>query len=363
MKIALSFPGCHRRAGVERIIYECAKFLDERGHEVTVFANEFEQNGAHFKYHYIPIKSTLKTLDPAAFYKPCVKAMRADHFDAHGSFGCVCPEGGVYWAQSVHAAWLDKAKAYRPLWSMARWKQWLNPVHPILLRFERSHFSKGGYRRIIALTNEVKGDLNHYYGVPLEDIDVVPNGYAPEEFNVPAAQALRAPMRKELNFAPEHKVIVFVGNELDRKGYPALLRAVESMNDPRLRILVAGKIAPAPHPLVTYVGSTGEIAKYYAASDIFALPTLYEAWGLVIVEAMATGLPVLTSRLAGASVAVIEGETGYLLDNPADETEIVRKLKPLVEGQHSPPEVISASVEKYAWSQVLVQYENVLCAR
>lgn len=362
MKIALSFPGCHRRGGVERIIYECAKYLAAREHDVTVFAHEFEENDPRIHYRHVPIPKTLKMLRPLAFHDGCARAMAAESFDAHGSFGCVCPEGGVYWAQSVHAAWLEKAKALRPPWSAARWKQWLNPAHPQLLKMEKRHFSQGGYRRIIALTEEVKNDLRKHYGVPPEDIEVIPNGYAPEEFNVPRALALRASMRAELGFSADQKVLVFVANELDRKGYPALLRTVEAMNDPRLRILVAGRIAPKPHPLVKYVGSTNEVAKYYAAADVFTLPTLYEAWGLVIVEAMATGLPALTSRLAGASVAVREGQTGELLDNPADDAEIARKLTPLVNGQHLTREEISASVEKYAWSQVLTQYEQVLRA-
>jgi UDP-glucose:(heptosyl)LPS alpha-1,3-glucosyltransferase len=232
----------------------------------------------------------------------------------------------------------------------------------MLLKLEKRHFAKGGYRRIIALTDEVKADLHHHYGVPGEDVDVVPNGFAPEEFNVAAAREIRDSIRGELGFARDTKVIVFVANELDRKGYPALLRAVESMADSRLRLLVAGRIAPAPHPLVKYVGSTNQVARYYAAADVFALPTLYEAWGLVIVEAMATGLPVLTSRLAGASIAVREGATGNLLDNPRDESEIVAKLRPLIEGGHSSREEISASVAQYEWSRVLVRYENVLCA-
>jgi glycosyltransferase involved in cell wall biosynthesis len=110
----------------------------------------------------------------------------------------VCPEGGVYWAQSVHAAWLEKAKSLRAPGSIAWWKQRLNPAHPLLLKLERSHFSKGGYRRIIALTEEVKADLGRFYGVPAADIDVVPNGYAPEEFNVPRAREIREAMRTEL---------------------------------------------------------------------------------------------------------------------------------------------------------------------
>jgi UDP-glucose:(heptosyl)LPS alpha-1,3-glucosyltransferase len=347
---------------VERIIYECARFLAARGHDVTVFANEFEKSGEPITYKQVDIPPTLKTLKPVAFYDACKKAMAEEEpFDAHGSFGCVCPEGGVYWAQSVHAAWLDKAKALRPAWSVARWKQWLNPAHPMLLKLEKSHLASGGYRKVIALTEEVKSDLNKYYGVPEEDVEVVPNGFSPEEFNLQRGREMRDAVRREVGFAADEKVIVFVANELDRKGYPALLRAVQAMADPKLRILVAGRMAPPAHPLVKYVGSTSDVARYYAAADVFALPTLYEAWGMVIIEAMATGLPVLTSRLAGASIAVREGTTGNLLDDPADENEIVAKLRPLIAGEHASPEEISASVADYAWSRVLVRYENVLC--
>jgi UDP-glucose:(heptosyl)LPS alpha-1,3-glucosyltransferase len=360
MKVALSYPDCSRVGGIERVIYECAKYLARRGHDVTVFANRYEPSGAAINYRHVAMPRTLKALQLRAFQQACKRAMLESRFDAHSSFGCVCPEGGVYWAGTVHAAWLHKAKALRSPWSVARLKQRLNPSHPILLNLEKQHFSRGGYRRIIALTEEVKADLHHHYCVPVEDVDVVPGGYTPQEFNPGRTSEMRARMRRQLNFAPHEKVVVFVANELGRKGYPALLRALESMGDPRLRLLVVGRAAPGPHRLVTYVGSTADVAQYYAAADVFALPTLYEAWGLVIIEAMAAGLPVLTSRLAGAAIAVHEGKTGHLLDNPTDEVEIVRKLRPLIEGRHSRPEEISASVAPYAWERILVKYEQVL---
>ncbi len=361
MKVALSYPDCSRIGGIERVIYECAKYLSGRGHDVTVFANRYEPSEAKVIYRHVAIPAMLKPLEHAVFHRACKRALHEGDFDVHGSFGLGCPEGGVYWAGSVHAAWLRRAKVLRPPWSVARWKQSFNPTHALLLSLEKRHLRRGGYRGIIALTEEMKADLHFHYGVPPEDVDVLPGGYAPQEFNLERSHELRERMRKELNFAPDDKVVIFVANELNRKGYPALLRAMELMGDPRLRLLVAGRMAPRPHPLVTYVGSAVDVTRYYAAADVFALPTLYEAWGLVIIEAMATGLPVLTSRLAGAAVAVREGETGNLLDVPTDESEIARKLRPLVEGRHSSPEEISASVAPYAWDRVLVKYEQILC--
>ena len=362
MKAALSFPGCNRKGGVERIIYECARYLSGRGHEVTVYANEYEQNGATFEYRKVPVKAALKFLEPTAYFRESTRMLGRERYDALGTFGCVCPEGGVYWAQSVHAAWLDKAKAFRGAWSAARWKQRLNPAHPVLLRLEERHFRKGGYRKIIALTEDVKADLKHYYGVPGEDVVVIPNGYAPDEFNAARAAAERDEARREYGFTERERVIVFIANELERKGFPALLRAVESLGDPNIRLLVAGRIAPEKHALVKYVGATGNVARCYAAADVFALPTQYEAWGLVIVEAMACGLPVLTSRLAGAAVTVREGATGRLLDDPRDVAAIAAGLRPLLEGAHAGREEIAASVGAYTWDRVLTRYEEALFA-
>ena len=111
---------------------------------------------------------------------------------------------------------------------------------------------------------------------------------------------------------------------------------------------------------VKFTGPSNDVADYYAAADVFALPTQYEAWGLVIVEAMASGLRVLTSRLAGAAVAVDEGRTGRLLDDPADVTEIAGKLRRLLDEDGPSPDEVSASVAKYEWAQVLQGYESIL---
>lgn len=341
-------------------MFECARYLSDRGHDVTVYAREFECAQPGVAQHRVKMPRVPKFLAPRAFHHACTLAMRNQPFDAHGAFGCVCPEGGVYWAQSVHAAWLDKAKAFRPPWSLGRWKQRLNPVHPVILGLEKRHFRPGNYRKVVALTPEVRSDLGQYYGVPENDVVVVPNGFAPNEFNLAQAASERVAVRRRLGFRDDEKVIVFVGNELERKGYPALLRALEELKDPSLRLLVVGKIKPDEHPLVTYVEGTNNVAQYYAVGDLFALPTQYEAWGMVIIEAMACGLPVLTSRLAGAAVAVKEGVTGELLDNPKSVSEIAAKLRLLLDDHHTSREEIAASVAGYDWSQVLIRYEQVL---
>jgi UDP-glucose:(heptosyl)LPS alpha-1,3-glucosyltransferase len=228
------------------------------------------------------------------------------------------------------------------------------------------------YRRLIALTPRVKDDLVRLYGTPAEDIAVIPNGYARNEFCLERRAQKREPMRAQLGYQESNRVIIFVANELERKGFFPLLRAIARLDDPNIRLLAVGELDASScqreierlrmDGRVIFTGPTDNAADYYAAADLFALPTKYEAWGLVIVEALASGLPVLTSRLAGAAVAVREGVTGLLLDAPEDDHEIAGKLRCLLGTSIAPESTIAASVEAYAWDRLLVEYEAILAA-
>ena len=371
MKIALSFPGCHRRGGVERVMVECLNFLANRQHQTHAFASEWDRSALHPEVvcHDIPTRGRLAAGQVNRFRQDSARAIAALGPDVTGSFGVAAAPGSVVWMQSVHAAWMDVSRRTRTI--RERFKQRLNPFHPMILRAEKRLLAGREYRRLVALTPQVRDDLMTFYGVPAADVDILPNGFSRAEFNPENRRRNRAEMRRTLEFSPGAKVIVFVANEAERKGLPHLLRAVARLADPALHVLAVGRFDPAPSARlagslglgarVRFPGASARVAQFYAAADLFALPTQYEAWGLVIIEAMACGLPVLTSRLAGAAVAVAEGETGQLLDEPRDEEEIARKLAVLLAGV---PEVdgerISRSVEPYEWSQILTRYEEIL---
>ncbi|MEA3212764.1 MAG: UDP-glucose:(heptosyl)LPS alpha,3-glucosyltransferase [Chthoniobacter sp.] len=372
MKIALTFPGCHRRGGVERVMLECANFLATRGHETHAFANQWEVSSIRPEVvrHTVPSRRLPSALRLPLFAREsrsaiCALAPRADVI---ASFGVAAPPGSVVWMQSVHAAWLKISQRSRPFWGRCR--QRLNPFHPVVLAMEQRLLGGKRYRKVIALSEQVRSDIVRFHGVPESDIIVVPNGFSSAEFNPVRGVSNRARMRATLGYLPENKVVVFVANELDRKGFTPLLRAIASLRDSRVHLLAVGRLDPSQcrgtiaslgmSERVKFTGPSNEVADFYAAADVFALPTQYEAWGLVIVEAMASGLRVLTSRLAGAAVAVDEGRTGQLLDDPADVTEIAGKLRCLLEEDGPSPEEISASVARYEWAQVLQGYESIL---
>lgn len=392
VKIALSFPGCHRRGGVERVVVECANFLAERGHETHVFAHEWDETTLHQSVikHAVPetVSRTSSTRSSdarssagrsLAWRSPTLQIPRFTRASWHqidairpaphsiGSFGIYTPPDGVVWMQSVHRAWIEVSQRERNF--QGRLKQRLNPFHTRVLALEKAQLRGRHYRHVIALTEQVKRDTMRFYDVPENDITIIPNGYAPHEFNLERRQE-RDAVRQRFGFKPDDKVLIFVANELERKGFFPLLNAIAALQNPTLHLLAVGRldVAACANEIarlglgerVHFTGASSDVAAFYAASDIFVLPTQYEPWGLVITEAMACGLPVLTSRLAGAAISVREGENGHLLKNPRDVEEIRAKLQMLVEGVQQNPAQIAASVIEYSWPRLLLKYEDVL---
>ncbi len=371
MKIAVSFPSCHRRGGIERCVLEAVNFLADSGHEVHLLTADWDRDALHSAVHVhaIPLPKRGSVLRLLTFSRRSKKALAAlPPGTIHAAFGVESPPGGVMWVPSVHKAWLEASKTQRD-WR-GRLRQKLNPQHPALLRLERSYFGGRYPRKLIALTDQVKSDLMRLYAVPAEDIAVLPNGYSQIEFNTNRTRQERAQRRAELGYGPDAKVVIFVANELERKGFGPLLRAISQLQDPNVYLLAVGRLNPQVYAgeieqlgltsRVRFTGPSSDVAAYYAAADVFALPTQYEAWGLVIVEALACGLPVLTSRLAGAAAVVQEGVTGCLLDNPNDPAEIASKLRPLLNGVPASAEEIEQSVSGYSWPNILRQYEKRL---
>ena len=372
MKIALAFPGCHRRGGVERIVFECAKFLAGREHEVTVYASEWEANGNAITYEPIRHRAWPAFLRGPSFLRESTRRLRAKGYDVLGTFGCECPLGGVYWAASIHRAWLDRAKSFRARLSAARWKQRFNPVHPVLLKLEKMHLSGNAYRKLIATTPEVKNDLKSYYGVPERDIDLVPSGFSPEEFNPERRAERRDSMRAMLGLAPGHVALLFVANELEREGYRTVLAAMQELKCADLRLIVVGradvrlvKKLAAGFGLADQVlacGPTDDVAAFHAAGDIFVLPTQYEAFCLSILEALGSGLPVITTKIPGAENAILPGINGYLIEDPQSGPQLAEAIGLLLNGDSRSILAAEAanSVVQYQWPSVLRQYERIL---
>ena len=369
MEIALTYPDATLAGGVERSLVECANELVNGGHGVHVFASHWQPGvlRPEVQRHHLPIRRRPDALAATQFRRRATEALESRGPLAHGAFSALSPLGGVFWVPSVHRVAYELALRHRG--AAGAMVQRLNPYHRLRLRLERQILSPGGYVHLLAAADQVKADVVERYGVPEADVTVQPLGFDPRAFSVARRRGHRAEARAELGYGEDDRVVVFVANELERKGFDCLLEAVAQLDG--VHVLVVGRVDIGPYrerieglgltAQVRAVGSVSDVVAYHAAADVFALPTRYEPWGLVITEALAAGLPVVTSRLAGASVAVRDGETGVLLDDPDDPEELADGLRRMLDAPAG-DEAISASVEPYSWPEVARRYADVLAA-
>jgi UDP-glucose:(heptosyl)LPS alpha-1,3-glucosyltransferase len=374
MRIAVSYPDVNLTGGVERVVVETVNHLVRRGHDVHVLAATVADDvlapGA--TWHRIKLPRRVDPLFAVGFRERATTALRrTGPYDAHAAFSALCPLGGTFWVPSVHAASYEAILTWRS--GRDRWVQQLNPFHRVRLVLEKQYMTPGGYARLVAQTERVKADAVRLYGTPPGDIDVVELGFDPAAFSPQRRAALRASSREALGIGPTDRVVAFVANELERKGFATLVEALSRCDDD-IKLLVIGRLDP--HAVIAkarrrrlderlvIAGSSSDVAVPLAAADVMALPTRYEPWGLVIVEALATGLPVVTTSLAGAAEAIEPGRTGVTVDDPEDAQAfadgIAWALRP---GGPAAPEAIAAGVGHLTWETVLDRFASILLAR
>jgi UDP-glucose:(heptosyl)LPS alpha-1,3-glucosyltransferase len=200
----------------------------------------------------------------------------------------------------------------------------------------------------------------------------MPNGFDPAIFNPERRAALRERVRAHLGIGPDEVSLLFVANELHRKGFGSLIEALAKIRSPSTRIDVVGRVSSGDYRgkidelgltrNIHWHGSTNDVFPFYAAADLLVLPTRYEPFGLVIIEALASGLPVITSRLAGASSAVESGRSGRLLADPTDVDQLAaymaEGLDPAI--RESWGAGAAAATKPYAWPTVFTEVEAIL---
>lgn len=194
----------------------------------------------------------------------------------------------------------------------------------------------GGVDAVLAISEDVRRVLIAD-GVGAARIRVVPSGVDVARFD--AATSMRAATRAALGVADEACCIVLVGALETRKGHAVLLDAVATLGDLPLAVRCAGSggeadalatrtVALGLGDRVRFLGPVGDVAPLFAAADVAVLPSLAEGLGVAALEAMASGLPVIASRVGGLPEAVVDGETGILVP-PGDPAALAGALRRL----------------------------------
>jgi UDP-glucose:(heptosyl)LPS alpha-1,3-glucosyltransferase len=190
---------------------------------------------------------------------------------------------------------------------------------------QRLQLRPGRFRRVIAVTELVRDDLARHHRVPPELVDVVPHPVDLSRFTAVSNRGRRA----SLGIGEADVVLLFVGDAFERKGLYEATAALGRLGRSDVHLVVVGRGDPEPvrraaaeagvAGRVHLVGVVDEPAAWFAAADVFVLPTRSEPFGLVLLEAMAAGVPAVTTVVAGAAPLVREAGAGVVLDAPAPE--------------------------------------------
>lgn len=233
--------------------------------------------------------------------------------------GCMIFRAG----DGVHAAWLDhRARVLGPLQSLAQ--HW-SGYHRYVLRAEKAMFEHPALKAVICNSQMVADEVRRYYGVEREKLCVIYNGVDTEAFNPGLADEFRATTRAAAGISPTAPVLLFVGSGFERKGVPALLQAVAKMQRSDVHLVIVGadrKLSTMRNSAkrlglagrVHFTGPLQDVRPWYGAADGFVLPTLYDPCPNAALEALACGLPIVTSTTCGAQEWVTDGENGWVVD-------------------------------------------------
>jgi glycosyltransferase involved in cell wall biosynthesis len=172
-----------------------------------------------------------------------------------------------------------------------------------------------------------------------EDVPVIFNGIDTIQFSVPARLARRQGARFRRKLSDDELVLLLIGNDWRVKGLPAVLESIAAAPDLPLRLIVAGSDIPANFQGIVEHLKVGnrclweparpDVIDFYAAADIYVSPSREDSFGLPVAEAMACGLPVITSKFAGVSELIANQRDGFVLPDPKDSAALTAILRTL----------------------------------
>ncbi len=328
------------KGGLERYAVNLTRGLARAGHEVHVYAAAWDEEPGLI-FHYVPYVKWLSLLKVITFPRNLNRHLKKTTFDLVYGLTPFYPLDIYRVGEGLHADVL-RARFPNPL---RRFLRYLNPKHLLILRMEKRLFSNGNFRKIITNSRMLKERVISLYDVDDSKVHVIYNGYDSARFN-PEKRAYRDEVRREYSISGSEPIILFSANDFKRKGLDYLLEAMSVLkNDGTfVKLMVTGsggrgdieryrRLASSMGlgGEVIFTGRVGDMERYYGTADIFVLPTLYDPFANACLEAMACGLPVITTGKNGASEVITEGVDGFVIEDPSSTHIMADRIRSLLE--------------------------------
>jgi UDP-glucose:(heptosyl)LPS alpha-1,3-glucosyltransferase len=346
MKIAFCYDQVFpARGGCGTYITDLARRLVADQHEVHLYACRWDAPSLPPALHYHPLPQPRgpRFWRPWQFARQCEHALQgAGHhvsvgFDKTWGQDVLYPQGGLHVASVDHNLQKYQSPIARGL---ARACKWLDLAHWSYSRLEKKQYLGEQKPLIVVNSHLVRHHFEHYYGVPAANLKVIRSSIDPARFPEQDRLRRRLEFRELWGISPEETVALFAAINYRLKGLEPLLHAVRGLvqrpeyraSKNPFRLVVAGnpdyrawqqatqRLGIADR--VCFVGLCQDMRNAYFAADFLVHPTFYDPCSLVVLEALACSLPVITTRANGASELLSPLQEGYVVDNPHDHQRL-----------------------------------------
>jgi glycosyltransferase involved in cell wall biosynthesis len=378
--IAVVSPFLDKRHGTERCVAEQIERLATE-FEIHLYSNAVQDvDLSHIVWHRVPRlpgphllaygwwfaanhvcrwwHRVTRRVVPVMVYSPGINCLDADVVSVHVVFGAYIDQAGTELEFRAHPVRFWPRLLHRRLY------------YALIVALERLLYAAQTHRTglmtrptLTAISAKAARNLERY-GRTQPEIPVIVYGIDPERFHPAARHTLRAAARESIELRDEDFAVLLVGNDWRNKGLPCLMQTLAAMPGLPMQLLIAGNDDVAPYreaitrlglqDRIRFLPMRPDVEFYYAAADVYAGPSLNDAFGLPPLEAMACGVPAIVSSQAGVSDVMQDGVDGFILRDPQDSAALAQMLGILYEDEVVRDRIGKSAAEtarKYTWTR------------
>ncbi len=339
MRLAIIRQRYTPQGGAERFLESALEAVLERNVAITLYTREWPQTNLQLIEPHICDPSYVGALwRDWGFARAVGRAIGTARMNLVQSYERVLTCDVYRPSDGVHATWLEERLKDAP--ATLRLRVALSPWHRYTLSMERRLFASPWLRAVLCSSTMVRDDIRTRFGLPEERLPVIYNG-VDSEFYSPALREHRERIRAKYRIPDDAVTFLLVGSGFRRKGVPAAINALSELPAPAHLVIVGDdrqlerykRMArdAGVRERVTFTGAQADVAPFYGAADAFVLPAIYDATPDAAMEAMASGLPVVTSTKSGAAELVKAHAAGFVCDS-RDAPTLATHMRALLDG-------------------------------
>lgn len=380
-RIAVLSPFVDRHHGTERIIAEWISHLADF-FEIHLYSQRVtEVDLSLIKWHRIPklpgphLLNYLWWFGANHLWRTWDRLFRGLSYDLVFTPGINCFDADVISVHVVFAEYCRKERAALKQ-SNRSLEHWPRAIHRtlyyrLIMALERRIYTNHR-NKLILIARKTAQELRDHFARS-DAPAVVYVGLAHDVFNEENRSKLRQRSRKEIGIADSEFCVLLIGNGWKNKGLPVVLASLQRLTDLSIRLLVVGSDDPGPYQalsrqygvdrLVTFLHPRNDVIAYYSVADIFVGPSREDTFALPTAEAMACGLPVITTSANGASELMVNGRDGLLLSSAEDAQELAANIRLLCCDERLRRQLgenASRAVAQLNWKESSLQIARIL---